>query len=572
MEVRLFIGKGDRAKRAKNGVDSNTQCPHGRQRPGWLVPGQVMNVHPSDHRVLPREDAFRRDGLALRTLPFLLVAVVAQASLALSPGPASITDALISAALLAATAMCFFLPWRSLPTWCDLAVPLLYSGSVLALILAVGGSSTGIGLVVLLPLVWTALYLQPWKSVVVVAALTALQIVTTYVPVDIADTVRVRKVLFFIIIGGLLAYSISELRIRITRSNEATEVANRNLSSNLNQVMLLSELADMLHRCVDRSEAYEVIAHSAAKMFPSGGSVSILNSSRSLLETPAAWGNYPKDEPPFAPHDCWALRRGHIYESKTGSMYCAHLKAAESPHSLCRPLMAQGETIGVLSISLPLDSDGTPTTTPLRGSVQQLALTVAEQIAISMANFQLKETLQNLSIRDPLTNLFNRRFMEETLNRELSGTSRALEQLSIMQIDVDHFKDLNDTYGHEFGDDVLKAVGGVLLNLFRASDVPCRSGGEEFTIILPKCSWEDARSRAVELQRRISELEVQHRDTDSCPSPPTLSIGIATSPEHGLTPPTLLRAADLALYSAKHAGRNRIARAVNPSGAVGVTE
>jgi len=124
-----------------------------------------------------------------------------------------------------------------------------------------------------------------------------------------------------------------------------------------------------------------------------------------------------------------------------------------------------------------------------------------------MSNFQLRESLRNLSIRDPLTNLFNRRFMEETLNREVGGAKRSDEEVSVMQIDVDHFKTFNDVYGHEVGDAVLKAVGEVLHLLFRDSDVPCRSGGEEFTVILPSCSWADAERRAHDLQGCIAELD-----------------------------------------------------------------
>jgi diguanylate cyclase (GGDEF)-like protein len=515
----------------------------------------------------PRGEAFRREGRTLRTLPFLLVAIAAEASLALPPGPASTTDTVISALLLAATIGCFFLPWRMLPSGFDVFVPLLYTGSVLALILAAGGSSTGIGLVILLPLVWTALYLEPWKSGVVVAGLVIVQIVTSYVPVAASDAVRLRKIVFFLVIGALLAYSIIELRIRMARSNDRSEASNRALTSNISQLVMISELADMLHSCVDRSDAYEVIAHSTEKMFPGGGSVSILNASRDLLEPVAAWGNYPDDEPPFPPHDCWALRRGHVYESKPGDLYCKHLTIVEGRQSLCRPLLAQGETIGMMSVSLQVNSDGSAFATPIDGTIQQLVLTVAEQIATSVANFQLRESLRDLSIRDPLTNLFNRRFMEETLNRELSAATRSQEELSILQIDVDYFKVFNDTYGHEVGDDVLKAMGELLLLMFRDSDVSCRSGGEEFTVVLPNCSLDNAERRARDLQECTVELDFPFRGKGARPASPTLSIGIATSPLHGASSSTLLRAGDLALYAAKNAGRSRIVRATDPASA-----
>ena len=525
----------------------------------------MMSTETAGHAAPLRGTAFRREGLATRALPFLLVAVVAEASLFLEPGPASTTDAVISVLLLAATTACWFLPWKFLPSWVDLIVPLLFSGSALGLILAAGGSTTGIGIIVLLPIVWTALYVEPWKSIVVVAAVVAVETITTYSPVGVTDTIRVRKIAFFAFIGVLVAYSIIELRQRMTRSNEQNEVSKRVMASTISQLVLLAELADMLHSCVERSEAYEVIGHSAEKMFPVGGSVSILGSSRDVLKTMAAWGNYPQSQPPFSPHDCWALRRGHVYVSKPGGLYCAHLDQSNGSASLCRPLLAQGELIGVLSIALAPDADDSDSAVPRDGSIQQLVVTVAEQIASSMANFTLRESLRNLSIRDPLTDLYNRRYMEETLKREMSGAARTQSELTILQIDVDHFKDFNDNYGHEVGDAVLKAVGEVLLLLFRESDVPCRSGGEEFTVILPDCAWVDGERRAQELQLCVAELDFAFKSKGARPKPPTLSIGIASSPEHGNTAATLLRAADMALYAAKAAGRDRIVRALNPT-------
>jgi diguanylate cyclase (GGDEF)-like protein len=162
--------------------------------------------------------------------------------------------------------------------------------------------------------------------------------------------------------------------------------------------------------------------------------------------------------------------------------------------------------------------------------------------------------------------------MLETLNREMSINARNDEHTSIIQMDVDHFKLFNDSFGHEVGDSVLQAVADVMMRLFRDSDVPCRSGGEEFTMILPRCSWETANARAVELQTRVSRILIPAIDADVAPKPPTLSIGIATSPEHGLTSKDLLRAADKALYAAKAEGRDRIVKASQVMPAVPVLQ
>jgi diguanylate cyclase (GGDEF)-like protein len=152
--------------------------------------------------------------------------------------------------------------------------------------------------------------------------------------------------------------------------------------------------------------------------------------------------------------------------------------------------------------------------------------------------------------------------MEETLSREISKAVRTLEEISVIQIDIDEFKKVNDAHGHAVGDAALVSISAVITSLFRDSDVPCRSGGEEFTVILPNCSWENANIRCEELQRRVAEVRISSPLSHSPLHPPTLSIGIATRPEHGFTSDTLLRSADLALYAAKADGRNRISRAL----------
>jgi diguanylate cyclase (GGDEF)-like protein len=523
-----------------------------------------------------RLNPFRSEGLKLRALPFLFVALGAFVSLALPPGPSSVADSLISGALLVSAIGCFFLPWKVLPQWADVVVPLLYAGSALLLILAAGGTVSGVTLVVLLPIVWSALNLELWKTWVVLGASVIGQGVTTVTPVDVSDTIRLRKVVFAVAVYALIAYCIHELRTRIARVAIEQESLNQErarvlaaLEGQTRRSSLLGELADMLNTCAERDEAYDVIGHSTQLMFPDGGSISILNPSKDRLETRCAWGDTAMQQHPFSPSDCWALRRGHVYESKPGQMICKHLQGNGAVHSLCRPLLAQGDLLGVLTVSVPESAKDALSATGVSDQFRQYALAVGEQISISMANFNLRETLRSLSIRDPLTNLFNRRFMEETLYRELSNAARRDEEVSILHMDIDHFKMFNDTYGHEIGDAVLRSVGDVLLSMFRDQDVPCRYGGEEFTVILPKCSMLDAERRARQLQDRVAELDIHVDGNQAMPTPPTLSIGIASSLEHGAAAAELLRAGDRALYAAKTAGRDRIVRAVS---AVGMEE
>ena len=164
--------------------------------------------------------------------------------------------------------------------------------------------------------------------------------------------------------------------------------------------------------------------------------------------------------------------------------------------------------------------------------------------------------LRELSVRDHLTGLFNRRYMEETLERELLRASRKRLSLDILMIDVDGFKQFNDNFGHVGGDLVLHEFGGLLFEHFRGEDVACRYGGDEFVVVLLDASLEKTRDRAellCEHTRRLS-LQFYGQTLDLI----TISVGIAAFPEHGSTSAEILKAADTALYRAKHSGRNRV--------------
>jgi diguanylate cyclase (GGDEF)-like protein len=167
-----------------------------------------------------------------------------------------------------------------------------------------------------------------------------------------------------------------------------------------------------------------------------------------------------------------------------------------------------------------------------------------------------EEALRELSVRDPLTGLFNRRYLEETLNRELWRAARNQRPVGIIMLDLDHFKRFNDTYGHGGGDALLREVGGFLGKHVRGSDIACRYGGEEFTIILPDATLEITRQRAEELRQGAQQLALQLDGAES--DPVTFSLGVAGFPTHGNTGSEVLAAADAALYQAKAAGRDRV--------------
>jgi diguanylate cyclase (GGDEF)-like protein len=224
-------------------------------------------------------------------------------------------------------------------------------------------------------------------------------------------------------------------------------------------------------------------------------------------------------------------------------------------------MMAHGETIGVLHLESGQAEAGQPEGMQKQWTAekQQFAVAVAEHVSLALSNMKLRETLHNLSIRDPLTGLFNRRYMEESLERELLKAKRYSRPLGVIMIDIDHFKRFNDTYGHEAGDLVLRELGVFLQNRIRLTDIPCRYGGEEFTLILPEADIALTRQRAEQIRQGVAAIRVKIQGQTLAEI--TISQGVAVFPGNGQTGEEILRAADEALYRAKQQGRNHVALA-----------
>jgi diguanylate cyclase (GGDEF)-like protein len=169
---------------------------------------------------------------------------------------------------------------------------------------------------------------------------------------------------------------------------------------------------------------------------------------------------------------------------------------------------------------------------------------------------ELHLRLKEQAIRDPLTGLYNRRYLDDTLERELSRAKREGYPLSLTMIDLDYFKQVNDTYGHKAGDEVLIALGELLQTQAREGDIPCRYGGEEFVLVLPRMTLEVASQRAEQWREAFGNSKIRHKEFEIGI---TMSIGLATYPDHAATAEDLIDSADKALYNAKAAGRNRLA-------------
>ena len=346
----------------------------------------------------------------------------------------------------------------------------------------------------------------------------------------------------------------------LRRTNETLTAWVRELQQLAAETNLLNEMGDLLQTCMRAEEAYAVVGQSAQKLFANeSGALFVLNDSRNLVEAVVTWGESFAGEHVFAPGECWALRRGQVYlvESTRSGPVCEHVGKPGPPSYMCVPMMAHGESLGVLHLQSGLRSQKQPEgTREFTKEQRPLAVSLAEHIALALANLRLREALRRESIRDPLTALFNRRYMEESLERELRRADRKQRPLGMIMLDLDRFKRFNDSFGHEAGDMLLRKLGSFLLSRTRREDIVCRYGGEEFTIILPEASLEVTRQRAEQLREEVKQLTIQYRGQTL--GALTLSLGVAGFPEHSATGEDLLRVADLALYRAKGEGSDRV--------------
>ena len=335
----------------------------------------------------------------------------------------------------------------------------------------------------------------------------------------------------------------------------------RELELRSKQMTSLNEMGSLLECCGTVKEACAVVADSVQKLFPDApsGALYLFKSSRNLIEAVVRWGKTCGSEPTFLPDACWSLRRGQPHWSgHPGSgIPCQHLTKASTNFFLCVPMVAQGNTVGVLHLEFEGSGEQLPFssgTDSLRDSHQRLAISSASQIALSLASLQLRESLREQSIRDPLTRLFNRRFLEESLERELQLASRKKQSIAVLFLDLDHFKRFNDNFGHDAGDKVLQSLADLFRTFFRATDICCRYGGEEFAVVLPESSSQDAAIRADALRAEVKALRVHYKK--QILGPLTLSAGVAAFPEHAATSDELLKIADKCLYDSKSRGRD----------------
>jgi diguanylate cyclase (GGDEF)-like protein len=302
------------------------------------------------------------------------------------------------------------------------------------------------------------------------------------------------------------------------------------------QLNLLNELSTTLLRCGHLDETFfEAVRTKVGALLPDEtGALFLYRSDHSGYEFGTVWGT--------------ADRTSSLGTSTSATRTCPTTPIHLDAFDLHYQLAAQGQPLGVLAMMKAGDT--------VSIGAEQLYSAVADVVSLAIANLQLRASLEEQAVRDPLTDLYNRRHFERTLKDEIRHAGRTGQALSLITADIDHFKSFNDRLGHEAGDQVLKALGRLMKLTFRVRDVPCRYGGEEFLILLPETNLVSAAIRAERLAEQVRHVHIGL--TSGSLEKLTISVGVATYPEHGEVAQELLRRADEALYQAKEFGRNRV--------------
>jgi diguanylate cyclase (GGDEF)-like protein/PAS domain S-box-containing protein len=345
-----------------------------------------------------------------------------------------------------------------------------------------------------------------------------------------------------------------QAKLHLEKINEELSVLVETLQTRDREMKMIHQMNDLLQACKTLEEAFKVIGMACKDLFSGfSGGMAVLHDSGQFLETLTSWGPKPLLEDVFSLEDCWAMRRGQEHEvtDPKVNMLCDHFTSPPKSGYLCLPMVVQAEMLGLFHLETPEGMSDDQAV-----NWKQKALTVSEGVKISLSNLKLRELMHRQANHDALTGLFNRRYLEDTLPRELNQARRKNDPVSIAMLDIDHFKKFNDTYGHEAGDLILREMGHLFKESLRKSDIACRYGGEEFVIVLFDSTQKESLKRFETIRERINSLQLRYRD--QLLGRMTVSIGIAEAIDNNMTSEELVAAADKALYTAKRAGRDCI--------------
>ena len=334
------------------------------------------------------------------------------------------------------------------------------------------------------------------------------------------------------------------LRASILKEHSLLE---KRVEERTSEIEMLQRLASMLAACNSIDEVQTVLSEIVPKVIGDFTcSVSLVSDQGDLIETRIEWPQKWPGLNVFTANECWALRKGrfHISKDKHSSLTCSHMSDNQD-RTLCMPLLAHGNAIGLFHVLLA-DKEAD----------MNLVFTLAEHLGLALANLNMQDKLREQAIKDPLTKLYNRRYMDTMLERELNRCQRHEVIMSVLVLDIDHFKPFNDNYGHDAGDYVLQTLAKSLLAALRKEDFACRIGGEEFAIILPDTDSLSAQACAAKISQYVKAEELHFHGNSL--GQITISVGVATYCDNGYDAISLLKSADIALYEAKEAGRDRV--------------
>ncbi len=502
-------------------------------------------------------EPFRRQGLGRRIWIFVLVALVAEASLAWPPGPASTVDALISVGLLALTAGLILCPWHRMPGWATIVVPFAYTGSVMMLILAAGGEASGVGIIILIPLVWTALYHRRWESVVIIAAVVAVEIVVTLDPRVGSAAVIVRRVAFWGVLGGVISFGIHSLRDRLREVFVEREELYAAQTEHLRRTEALEQAAEELTGYLDPQQVIVAASRLAALLVCPPGSErrrgQYIRTMDGMGELAAEYdeagvaipGRFPLSDHPMLEE---AFRTGEALHgvpdlATVGPSIRDRLSSLKLTHSVYVPIHVRGRLDGVLAVSMRGGE--------LPEELFEQCKAIGHLTELALGNALAHQDVFELATTDVLTGLSNRRAFEQLMTEPCDT-----KPYTVLVVDLDGLKEVNDSQGHRAGDSLLVEVAATLNRVMRRGDVLARVGGDEFAVL----AFDTDLAMGEEIARRMLEAL---KSADIVGVSARASIGVAFG-RPGENTVDVFHAADVAMYRAKRQGGDRFALAAAP--------
>ncbi len=336
----------------------------------------------------------------------------------------------------------------------------------------------------------------------------------------------------------------------IFESNAELKESNVLLKNHEHDMNLINKLNETLQLCQNSTEMYSAIKEVAIELFPNAHGGLTISVDSKYQELVLFWGKEEVLQSTFPSINCWAFRTGKTYivNQAHEEPLCDHYAFVSNGSYICIPLIINNEFIGMVNFNISADS--------LTDYMLEKKTSFSNIIKYNLDKIKKQQVLQDEAIHDPLTNLYNRRYLTESLSRELKVAIRENRSLCVAMLDIDHFKIFNDNYGHEAGDEELKFIGRYLSDTFRGSDIACRFGGEEFVLILTNTDVDKVLPRLEQVRNEIKNKKINYKNI-TLPQI-TISIGLAQAPLHGSTVENIMRASDNALYAAKSEGRDRI--------------